>query len=221
MKNKIDNFDLIRPLLNWEKPGDFYYIQLLKRKKDGTTKYSNKNNSSRLVNKYLIYSLEHFDEKVKEIKIICDELKCRAGIHLNKLEDKIVAKETLKRIVECYTSENYHIMGVIESICGAHNFSKERKVFIDIDTKDEETLQRTINFINGLQPFDKPDKVIATLPTYSGYHLVTENFRQDYFQKFCETEQYVNYITKFCDDEEEVSSVGNLVALYYPSQNEP
>lgn len=205
MKPKVDNFDLIKPLLKWEKEGQFYYIQLLKRKKDGTTKYSNKNNSSRLVNKYCIYNIEQFEEKEKEIKGICDLLKCRAGIHLNKLTDETVTKEAARRFLDAVISENYHTNGTLESIYGSHITSKEKKVFIDIDTKDEEILNKTISFINSLQPFDKTNKVLQILPTYSGFHLVSENFRKDHF-------------TEFCNNEKDVSFEGSLCALYYPEQ---
>ena len=30
----INNLNLIKPLLKWEDPNDFYFIQILKRKKD-------------------------------------------------------------------------------------------------------------------------------------------------------------------------------------------
>lgn len=207
MKPQIDNYHLIRPLLKFENKGDFYYVQLLKRKKDGTTKYANKNNSARLVCNHQVYSLEEMDERMLEIRGICDLTKARAGIQINSINDKTVAQVMSRRSLEAVISGNYRVTNLLQSILGHKDTTKHNYQTIDIDTKDETVLKTTIDYINALQPTKKENKILATLPTYSGYHLLTENFRQDYFEKFIEGKK-------------EVSHSGKLCALYYPAIEE-
>lgn len=206
MTGPIDNYPLIRPLLKWENKGDFYYIQVLKRKKDGTTKYANKNNSARLVCNHQVYSLEEMDERMLEIRGICDLTKARAGIQFNRITDKVVAQQMSRRSLEAVISGNYRLTNLLQSILGDKDSTMQKYNTIDVDTKDEKVLSDLIEYINQLQPFDKTNKILATLPTYSGYHLITENFRQDYFEKYIQGK--------------DISNTGKLCALYYPAKDE-
>ena len=64
----INNLEKIKELLNFEDEHDFYFLQILQRKKDhpeGTVVGSN--NSSRLIKGYYIYSIDQLDKYFKEI----------------------------------------------------------------------------------------------------------------------------------------------------------
>ena len=50
---------------------------------------------------------------------------------------------------------------------------------MDIDTKDMRFVSIVADEINTLQP--SGDKIVATIPTRSGYHLITTPFRLDTF----------------------------------------
>ena len=51
----VDNFDLIKPLLTFDDQEDFYYLEVLKRSKDGNKAAGD--NHCRLVKDFFIYSI--------------------------------------------------------------------------------------------------------------------------------------------------------------------
>lgn len=57
----INNFDLIQNILSFEDPGDFYYLQILQRKKDINNTVSSSNH--RVVKSYYINSIEEFTNR--------------------------------------------------------------------------------------------------------------------------------------------------------------
>ncbi len=77
----IDNLNLIKELLNFDKEGDFYMLYVLKRKKDQTTDKSN-HQSVRTIKTYCIESIEHLEKRYDEVKQLCEIFKARAYIHV-------------------------------------------------------------------------------------------------------------------------------------------
>ena len=55
----IDNFDLIKTMLKFESEDDFYFAQIIQRKKDNPNGVNGSNNSSRLIKAYYINMLMH------------------------------------------------------------------------------------------------------------------------------------------------------------------
>lgn len=62
--------------------------------------------------------------------------------------------------------------------------TKEKRWIIDIDTKAPVVLLKITKIINGCKP--NGDKVIATIPTKNGYHLITNKFDVMEFKKYME-----------------------------------
>lgn len=197
----VNNFKQIYPLLNFEKEGDFYFIQLILRKKDRTTTFGNKNNSARIIKQYYIYNEEHLKQKEEEIIKLCDIFGCRAGINLNKRNDKEVAYEMLEQLIKNIRCGNYKSQGLFDSACGQK--ASGDKIWI-IDCDSEEEFKDYINKLTDvdLRPIDK-SKIITELPTYNGWHIITNPF--DIKQSGIPSEQ----IQK-----------NNPTALYYPEKKE-
>ena len=72
----VDNFKLIRDYLKFESEDDFYFLQILQRKKDGPgpngIKVTGTNNKSRAIKTYCISSVEYLDKIEGEVKHLCD-----------------------------------------------------------------------------------------------------------------------------------------------------
>ena len=70
----IDNFDKIKSLLRFENDNDFYFLQIIKRKKDnpGLEK------SEKTLKNYFIYSLDEFDALKPKVIDFCIENNARA-----------------------------------------------------------------------------------------------------------------------------------------------
>lgn len=102
----VDNFDQIEKLLNFEKKGDCYYVQLLRRQSDDPMVDGRPdpayhgNMYSRSLKDYLISSIEQFRDLRKEMVTLCDTFNVRAYIRLNKRNYKNISTKMLKHIAD-------------------------------------------------------------------------------------------------------------------------
>jgi hypothetical protein len=78
----INNIDLIKPLLNFEKEGDFYMLYVFKRKKDQPEEERDNHQSVRTIKSYCVDSVEYLEKRYDEIINYTNELKS------SKIKDK-------------------------------------------------------------------------------------------------------------------------------------
>jgi hypothetical protein len=175
----IDNLQLVKPLLNFEIPGDFYMLYILKRKKDQTTEKSN-HQSVRTIKSYCIESTEQLENRWSEIVSLCEMFKARAYIHVQKQNHQDVSLEMIQTIVKRIQSGQLNQMGVFESVVGQIK-TYEKRWIVDIDTRDEEVVHRIAKLINEIRP--QNPKIEAVIPTPMGYHLITCRFDVMQFKK--------------------------------------
>ena len=185
----VDNFELIKPLLSFDKHGDFYFLQILQRKKDGCNVPNSSDNQRRLVKDYHITSTEKLDSLRDEIIASCNETGARAYIRLNKRNYRTVsmafAEETL---MKARTNQEFgNTFNEINSVIGRYpEPGKGNKTWIvDIDnTNVDSNLVKDIKdiIVNYCQPFDV-EKIVAVIPTKSGVHLITRPFNQETFYR--------------------------------------
>lgn len=185
----VDNFELIKPLLSFDKHGDFYFLQILQRKKDGCNVPNSSDNQRRLVKDYHITSTEKLDLLRDEIIASCNETGARAYIRLNKRNYRTVsmafAEETL---MKARTNQEFgNTFNEINSVIGRYpEPGKGNKTWIvDIDnTNVDSKLVKDIKdiIVNYCQPFDV-EKIVAVIPTKSGVHLITRPFNQETFYR--------------------------------------
>lgn len=76
----IDNFQKIGQALHFDNEDQFYFIQILQRKKDNPVFPQN----NRLVKYYVVRSVDYFHHIEPEVKAICETTKARAYISLNR-----------------------------------------------------------------------------------------------------------------------------------------
>ena len=185
----VDNFELIKPLLSFDKHGDFYFLQILQRKKDGCNVPNSSDNQRRLVKDYHITSTEKLDSLRDEIIASCNETGARAYIRLNKRNYRTVsmafAEETL---MKARTNQEFgNTFNEINSVIGRYpEPGKGNKTWIvDIDnTNVDSKIVKDIKdiIVNYCQPFDV-EKIVAVIPTKSGVHLITRPFNQETFNR--------------------------------------
>lgn len=177
----INNLELIKQLLNFEKKGDFYMLYVFKRKKDQTTDKSN-HQSVRTIKTYCVDSIEYLEKHYDEIKQLCEVFKARAYIHIQKQNHNDVALEMIPAIIKRIQSGQISQKHVFDSVVGQLKTYEKRWV-VDIDTKDMVEVGKIGYVINKLcRPFG--DKIISTIPTKSGYHLITKRFDVMEFKKY-------------------------------------
>ena len=74
----IDNFELIKPLLEFPNDDIYYHLQILRRGKDHPELPA----ANRVIKSYFICSLESLDYVEEEIKKLCEFFGARAYINL-------------------------------------------------------------------------------------------------------------------------------------------
>ena len=176
----IDNFEQIRSMLEFRSSDDFYFLQILQRKKDvkpdSERKVAGSNNNSRLIKYYTVYSLEHFDKIKKEVKELCDLFHARAGINLNRRSYKKTSLHLLKKVTDQILNKDYqHSIKAYSSVCGTYSNESNKKWILDID----EPINRSHNeMILFAERECEPDgnKFVAVIPSKSGSHIIMNPF---------------------------------------------
>lgn len=207
----VNNFELIRPLLTWDNDDEYYYCQVIERKKDGTTKYGNKNNDSRLVAPYIIRNMEEYDNYMPRIIKICEATGARAGITLNKKSETKMAKQMLLNVAQRVVSGQFNSINALTSRLNGRSYTSVNtdKWIIDVDNNDH--LYDVYGILKHLRVKHKQGRettIHAVLPTYTGAHIVTSKF---------DSKMFMDRVT---DKKLDISiHKNNPVALYYPSKS--
>lgn len=169
----IDNLSLIKLLLNFEQPGDFYQLLVLQRKKDQVTNRSN-HQSVRTIKSYTIGSIQQLESSWAEIQQLCEVFRARAYIHVQKQNHNDVSLELIQAIVRRLQSGQINQQYTFDSVVGQLK-TYEKRWIIDIDNRDEELDREMQLFINQeCRPIGM--KILANIPTLHGHHLITERF---------------------------------------------
>ena len=189
----IDNFDLIKDLLDFRSNDDFYFVQILKRKKDnGNEKVNGRNNNSRIVKTYYIESKDHLEFVKPEIIELCKIFNARAGINLNRRSFEKLAYQQLKKTTDMIINREFHkIHRAYNTVCGQHSYESDKRWILDVDNKDEDMREIT-NFI---ADYCKPEgpKFISMIPSMSGYHLIVKPFDpREFFHRYKDVEIHKN-----------------------------
>ena len=169
----IDNIELIKPLLTFDKEGDFYQLFVLLRKKDQPEGEKDNHQSVRTIKSYSVTSHEYLDKRYEEIKMLCEVFKARAYIHVAKQNHRDVGMNMISEIVTRIQSGQINQKNVFDSVVGQIK-TVEKRWIIDVDDKDTKELVRITETLNVTRP--EGSKLEACIPTKSGYHLITKRF---------------------------------------------
>lgn len=178
---EVDNLDLLLPFIKPESDDDFYYLQILQRKKENPQLGRN----SRVIKNYYIKSQEELIKKYDEIKDLCRLFNARASLRLNKRSFEKVAFKSLENIAHNMSQRDFvNISHGYDRACGlGHNESRgNTKWILDIDdVSDFESMAEMNQFIFNIEPVGQ--KVLAHIPSKTGYHLITAPFNSQVFSQ--------------------------------------
>jgi hypothetical protein len=176
----IDNLNIIKSLLDFSDEGDFYYLLILKRKKDQPEGEKDNHQSVRTIKTYCIDSIEYLEKRYDEIKMLCEVFKARAYIHVQKQNHKDVGLNMITEIVTRIQSGQINQKAIFDSVVGQLK-TKEKRWIVDIDVKDEQVVENISQIIDSLRP--EGTKCEAVIPTKNGWHLITKRFDVMEFDK--------------------------------------
>ena len=177
----VNNFPQIRQLLNFTSKDDFYFVQILKRRKENPEM----KNGVAVIKDIFIDSLKQFDNKTEEIIEMAHKHNARVTIRLNKRSYKKTALKTLIDISQKIDSEQYHATRhSFSSAAGKYHSDPNKTWILDIDMEDiyKGLDTRQIKpLIEAAKPIGA--KIIAEIPSKTGFHLITKPFDMREFSK--------------------------------------
>jgi hypothetical protein len=182
MSNSIDNFRQIEDLLEFPDDNTFYFIQLLKRKKENPEMKK----GVRVINNYYVYSKGDLDKLRDRILEDCQKHNARAYINLNRLDSEKIALHTLKTITDYILLGDYKsVKNAYAASCGSHHSEKNKRWVVDIDADILPFKEEIRTIIEKLHEEIKGNsyKILCEVPTKSGVHIITNPFN---LQKFKE-----------------------------------
>jgi hypothetical protein len=194
----IDNLKAIIPLLNFQNDGDFYMVHILRRKKDGSA--DNRHQSVRTIKTYCVESHGYLEEKMEEIRSLCEMFGARAYISINRKNHADVAINMIAEIANRIKSNQMNQKNVFDSVVG-RTVSLDKRFIIDIDGPTD--IDRIIGIVNDVRPIG--DKVKAVIPTKNGVHLITDRF------------DVIRFIAKLEPEDDVSIHKNNPTLLYYPN----
>ena len=174
----VNNFNLISKFLTFESGDDFYFLQILKRKKENPEQTSN----SRTIKTYYIDSLEKFFKLEKEIQTLCELHNARAYINLNKRSYEKIAFHHLKKVTDCLLNKDFKsIKDAYNSVCGSFSNSTEKRWIIDVDSSIEEA---TLIAHEIQKQSSEDSNILGYIPTLNGFHIITKPFNTKLVEPF-------------------------------------
>lgn len=180
----INNFEQIKSLLKFDNENEFYFLQILQRKKDIKNidiHLTGSNNNSRLIKAYYIYSLASLEKQEKEIIQLCNLFGARASINLNRRNAYTISLEMMSLLatnIRCNQFTQLH--RIYNTICGQHHAEKDKLWIVDIDHKNRREINEILIFIE--QNCDpKETKFVDLIESKSGFHLITTAFNTKQF----------------------------------------
>ena len=181
----IDNFKLIKPLLEFPNDDIYYHLQILRRGKDHPKLPA----ANRVIKAYFICSLESLDYVEDEIKKLCEFFGARAYINLAPKSIKKTTMLQLKYLAQRVYEGDFKKIWKSWNTCAGEIKGETSRWVVDIDDNSysypiKDKVYNIKTFIEKCQPDVTPlFKVIEDIPTKNGYHLITTPFNLQQFKK--------------------------------------
>lgn len=170
----INNFELIAPLLKFDSLDDYYFAQILKRRKDNPGMPSDRQKLCT----FNITSLDKFWKMQEDTTRICDATNARAYINLNKKSFRKSTMYMLSELATNISNDNFRNDQLFDSASGSVNAPDASKVWIlDIDSHDwyDKNIGELSKVLSKIEPLGTL-KIITTIPTKNGCHILTSPF---------------------------------------------
>jgi hypothetical protein len=170
--NMIDNFDIIKAFIKEHNPvlekGDFFFLQVVKRKKDNPEMTQHEFN----IDNFYLNSFEDFDKKKERIVRSCEENNARCLIRLEKRNYEKLCAKTIGLIADAQEKKQFHVLPTLFlSACG--KFSSSKKKFWMVDVDDMSIFDEVKTHLESIT------KIHAIIPSKSGCHIIITGFKPD------------------------------------------
>lgn len=178
-KARGDNFARIAQFLDFTEPNTFYFIQILKRRKENPEMKKD----VRVINVYYLYEEGDLDKIKHKIVEDCEKNNARAYINLNRLNSFRIALHTQGIISDYVLKGDYKsVRNAYASACGTFHAEKRKRWLIDIDPEHLPFREQLIDLVLVLVS-EIENMYLGEVKTKNGCHLITNPFNVEKFNK--------------------------------------
>jgi len=184
----VNNIHRVRDLISFEDEFDFYFVQILKRRKDNP----DLKRDMIVITNFHIESFEQYDSLMPHIVNMCEAENARAYFRINRRNYKHLSYHMLKRVVDIIASGMVKALkGTFDAVAGKHHCDKDKKWIVDIDWVDMfdvdenpegHKFQEIRDRVDELQGETKKDPLRFEIATKNGVHLITRPFNVKKFK---------------------------------------
>jgi len=172
----IDNLEQILPLLKFDSDDDFYYLQILQRKKENPQLGSN----SRVIKNYYIKNTKSLLDRYDEIKMLCDVFHARAMFRLNRRSWERVGFKAMVNIANTMGNREYQFLPKsYDRACGNGHNDPNKTWILDVDVDPDSDIyvkpDWILDFINE-ECLPIGEKGVTVIDSANGWHLITKPF---------------------------------------------
>ena len=167
----VNNFNEIKELLIKEDPYDFWFGQIIKRKKDNPLM----DRSERIIKSYNFSNHDKLLDRMDEIMSICEYNNARFYLNPNIRNIKLCNIRLIQSLMQSIADESYSsIYSKVDSVLGKTITPGRPKWWIvDIDEKNPDLLNDLKDAID-----ISNNKTSFVLETINGYHIICEPFNR-------------------------------------------
>lgn len=165
---EINNIEVIKPFLKFDDESDFYYLQILQRKKENPQLGSN----SRVIKNYYINSVDYLESHYEEIKQLCRFFNARASIRLNRRSYEKVAYKAMVNIANSMSNKEFSFIkkSYDRAVGTGNNEPRGTKTWI-LDWDGPVTIDKIKVVLQILG-----DNFLDVIPSKSGAHIIVSPF---------------------------------------------
>jgi hypothetical protein len=145
----VDNFEYLSKLFDeLIDKDDFYFVQIIQRKKDGI-ELPSYTSGARTIRSFYFFTKEEFLRQEPYIKDLCNSNNARAYFWINPRNTFDIACESIKQFTDLIKNKNTRQgIAVYDRATGASRSTNYKKLWIvDIDSKDDKYQQKIISLI--------------------------------------------------------------------------
>jgi len=175
----VNNYDQIGHMIGFEDKFDFYFVQIIKRRKDNPDLKRDMN----IIANFYIESFEQYGRLMPHIISMCDNENARAYFRINRRNYKHLSYHILKRVVDVISSGMVKsLKGTFDTVAGQYHSDKDKKWIVDIDDDIPYDGSEVKEVILRLQGETKKEPYFRVLPTKNGVHYITRPFNLKKFK---------------------------------------
>ena len=203
----MNNYDKIKPFLQFESDDDFYIVQVIKRKRENPEMTC----GEKVIFKYYMFSIEQFESDYKEMIELCEKENARCYINLNRRSKYDCSTKLLEWMVQRANEDRYYLLrdeesvfdhmleltemikykryddiftkyrSLMMSIASKNSSEDDKKWMLDIDKEDVDNLDSIVAEVNKLQIEANREPLNIILKSKNGYHIITRKFNLNKF----------------------------------------